>query len=256
MKKILLIFFAVSLIFVSCSKKPLTIAISKGKGSESYENYQKWLKDLSQEVEVIDLYFIDREEALEILKDSDGLLLSGGPDIHPGRYGKEVDSSRCQIDLMRDTLEFEILAKAMEIELPILGVCRGFQVLNVAMGGSLIVDIPTDTDSKVIHQDKTNPDVMHDVKVFENSRLYALSGVSSKQVNSNHHQAIGILADAFMPSAASNDGLIEALEYKENDKPFLMAVGWHPERLPRSHPLSYSVGMAFIKAAEKYKEEK
>lgn len=245
-----------SILIFSCAERPLTIAISKGAGSESYENYEQWIKKLDSNADCIDLYFINREEALKILRKSDGLILSGGPDVHPGRYGKAEDTSRCSIDLYRDTLEFELVRIAMEMEIPIAGICRGFQVLNIANGGSLIVDIPSDTDSKVIHQDKENPNIMHNVKIFENSRLYALSGERNAMVNSNHHQGIDKLADIFLPAAASDDGLIEALEYKDNKKHFLMAVGWHPERLPYSHPMSFPLGSAFLEAARKYQQTK
>jgi putative glutamine amidotransferase len=257
MIKKLFIIFGLLLIFLSsCSKKNLTIAVSKGAGSESYDNYCEWIKSFDSEAECIDLYFIDRNEAMEIIEEADGLILSGGPDVHPGRYGEGQDTARCSIDLERDTLEFALIEYAMEKEIPILGICRGQQILNVAMRGSLIVDIPEDTDSKVIHQDKDNPNVMHNVKVFENSRLYAMSAVSNYMVNSNHHQGIGELAPVFKSAAASDDGLIEAYEYQKNDMPYLIAVAWHPERLPRKHPLAYSVGWSFIQAAKEYKVSK
>ena len=253
MKKVILLLFSIVILLSSCAKKPLTIAVSKGAGSESYHNYCEWVKSFAPEADCRDLYFIDRDEALEIINEADGLILSGGPDVHPGRFGKAKDSARCSIDLERDTLEFELIKIAMEKEIPILGICRGQQVLNVAMGGSLIIDIPTDTDSEVVHQDRTNPNIMHNVKITENSQLYGLTAVSSKQVNSNHHQGIDKLADVFMANAYSDDGLVEGFEYLKHNMPYLFAVAWHPERLPKDHSLSYPLGLSFIHAAKKYK---
>lgn len=251
-KKLLILFLLITI--ASCSKEPKAIiAISKGSGSASYENYPEWIKDLDNKVEVHDLYSLSFDEAIKVLEISDGLLLSGGPDVAPVHYGKAEDSARCSIDLHRDSLEFELIKVAQSRKIPILGICRGMQILNVAAGGSLIVDIKEDTDSRVVHQ-LDSGDAYHVVTVDTNSYLFEISSTYRDQVNSNHHQAIGTVADGFKAAARSEDGLVEALELADpQGKPWLMAVTWHPERLPRKHTLVNSIGTAFIRAAKEHR---
>ncbi len=253
MKKIL---FALLMSFAlySCSDQPtLKIAISKAKGSEHYENYSKWLKNVEPNAEYIDLYFIDREEALKVLKECDGLLLSGGPDLHPVYFGKQEDSSRCSIDLVRDTLELSLIKEAMAMNLPILGICRGEQILNVAEGGSLIIDIPSDYPNAVVHQTENPDSCFHPVKIVEDTYLHELAKETIVEVNSNHHQAVDQLANSLLPSAYSPDGIVEAFEWKDKEsKPFMLAVQWHPERLDFASPLSSPIANAFIKASKEY----
>lgn len=253
MKKILFVVL-LSFAFYSCGdKSDLKIAISKAKGSEHYENYEKWLAKVEPNAEYIDLYFIDRSEALEKLKECDGLLLSGGPDLHPVHFGKQHDSARCNIDLVRDTLELALIKEAMAMELPILGICRGEQILNVAEGGSLIIDIPSDYPNAIIHQTDDPDSCYHPVKIVEDTYLHKLAGKTVGEVNSNHHQAVDVLAESLIPSAYSPDGIIEAFEWKNrSDMPFMLAVQWHPERLDFKSPLSSPIANAFIKASKEY----
>lgn len=255
MKYFITILFAIALF--SCKEDKPIIAISKASGSDSYKNYPNWLKSLDKEIITVDLYKLDREEALEVLKKSSGLLLTGGPDVHPGRYGKENDADRCSIDLDRDTLEFEIVDLAKKLDLPILGICRGNQLLNVAFGGELIVDIPTDFPSDTKHQIEEG-DAYHKVEIVKNSYLYDILEVDEGEVNSNHHQGIhpNDVPKEFKIAAMSPDGLVEAFEYTDKSKPFLMAVTWHPERL--GHPIfSDKLGNEFLKEVrKKYNSQK
>jgi len=254
LKLTLLLIIISAFAFTSCSQPRTVIAISKGHGSESYKMYEKWLKrNTDEKIKTIDLYGLDFDRAVEIVKTSHGFLLTGGPDVHPAFYGKGYDTARCSIDNYRDTLEFAIISAAYDMNIPILGICRGMQILNIAKGGSLVVDIPEDWDNPSVHQIK-GEDAEHPVIVERGSFLEALTGVREETVNSNHHQAIDKLADDFMPTAFAPDGVIEAFELRDKRQfPFLLAVGWHPERLPRGHPMSDPIAKEFLTNAHLYK---
>lgn len=252
MKKLFII-IVLTILIVSCSKeKKFIVAISKASGSESYNNYPNWINNIDKDIECVDLYGIDFEKAIEIINKADGLILSGGPDVHPGRYGKLSDTNRCSIDERRDTLEFELIKIATERKIPILGICRGSQILNVAFGGDLIVDIPDDTDSQIIHQIEDG-DAYHDVLLDTSSYLYEITRTAGAEVNSNHHQGIGKLADVFRASSSGKDGIAESFEYKNpTENPWLIAVTWHPERLNNgNHTLSNPIAKEFIKQVRK-----
>lgn len=256
--KLYSIFFVVILLlFAACGKKEtIKVALSKGEGSEHYDAYAQWLSKVNPEIEYIDLYYKSIDSALMILDKCSGIVLTGGPDVHPKRYGKAHDSSRCEIDLKRDTLEFEVIRRALDMQLPVLAICRGEQILNVAMGGTLIVDIPTDFDTLVNHRCSNPSDCYHNVMIVDNSLLSKLSGCEIKKVNSNHHQAVDKLAEVFIPSAYSRDGLIEAYEWKEKGGHFLIAVQWHPERLDSVNKLSLPLARSFLQEVKIYYNKK
>ncbi len=253
----LILFISALLLLVASCSEPLKIGISKGSGSEHYEQYSKWLKSVDPEIETIDLYNVEFQEAEVLIKECSGLLLSGGPDVHPAFYGKEHDTARCEIDFYRDTLEFMLIESAKEMELPILAICRGEQILNTAYGGTLIVDIPEDFGTDVAHRCEDKSNCFHEIELLPGSLLQKISGVKIGRVNSNHHQAVETLALDFIPTAMTSDGLIEAYEWKDTEgKPFLIAVQWHPERLEPENPLSKPIAEEFLKEAVKYKEMK
>lgn len=251
----ILFIFVLIFLFSACSEeRNVIIALSKGKGSPSYEKYTQWLKSINENIECIDLYYLDFDSAMKILNECHGLLLTGGPDVHPGRYNKNNDTSRCEIDKERDTLEFALIKIALEKKIPILGICRGQQILNVALGGSLIVDIPEDVGTDVIHR-CDNPDTcLHRIKIIKNSLLHQLVNVDDEFVNTNHHQAIDRIANDLNASSYTDDGIIESVEWKDKiNKPFLLAVQWHPERMDNKNPLSLAIGKAFLDNVFKYK---
>jgi len=232
----------------------LKIVLSKGSGSESYENYGQWLKKNSDSLEIIDLYHLSFEEANKQISNCDGVILTGGPDVHPGRFGKAFDTTRCSIDLKRDTLEFALIDLALKRNVPILGVCRGMQILNVALGGDLIIDIPEDIGNMISHQ-KEGDDEYHKVILDTNSYLYKITWQNESIVNSNHHQAVGKLSDKLFISSRTEDNLAESFEWKNKEnKSWLLAVQWHPERLKKDHPLSKMIVVDFINQVKKYKQ--
>ncbi len=229
------------------------IAISKASGGENYEKYEKWLEYNSPYVNIIDLNNLDYQSAINVISGVDGLLLSGGLDVHPKYYNQAEDSSRCSIDLQRDSLEFELIKIALKLEMPILGICRGEQILNIAFGGSSVVDILQDIpQSKVVHQ-KPNGDAMHKILVKRGTLLHKITSLDEGLVNSNHHQSVNILAHNLEASAITEDLLIEAFSYKNfENMPFLLGVQWHPERLEYDNPFSYEIAKAFIENAQGY----
>ncbi len=238
-------------------ERTIKIALTKGSGSAGYLAYAEWLKKINPHIDFIDLYQMDYNKAVEALNSCSGIVLTGGPDVHPARYGKAGDTNRCEIDLIRDTLEFKVISAAMNLNLPILAVCRGEQIFNVAEGGSLIVDIPSDFDTTVVHKCADPSDCFHEVEIVKGSLLNGITGVLSGMANSNHHQAVDRLADGLAVSARSKDGLIEAFEWADTTgRPFMMAVQWHPERLPIEDPLSRPIGEYFLGKVQKYYEHR
>lgn len=255
MKRILQTSFAIAILLLlfSCSDEKLKIALSKGSGGQSYENYSEWLESYGYDVEIVDIYTSD--DPIKDLLDCDALVLTGGPDVHPGRFEKPYESDRCSIDEYRDTLEFELLRNALLIKMPVLGICRGQQLINVALGGSLVIDIPTDLTNPVIHQIEEG-DATHRLFLEDGSYLKDIADVDSALVNSNHHQAVDKLSRELKPSGYTRDGIIESYEWRDvSFKSWMLAVQWHPERLERDHPLSEPLASEFIEAAEKYKKK-
>jgi putative glutamine amidotransferase len=179
-----------------------------------------------------------REEIVEIRPGDvpqgafDGLLLGGGSDVAPERYGQErLPNAALQLDEERDNTEFPLLDNALRDGAPILGICRGLQVVNVGLGGTLIQDLPSQRPSDVVHDDsgKNRTNRIHSVKVLGGTRLSEIAGVVEIDVNSRHHQAVERPADGLIVSAKGPDDVIEAIE--ASDGRWLVAVQWHPENL-------------------------
>ncbi len=208
-------------------------------------NYDCWIKRIDARAETVDLYPMETDEAIEITRRSSGLLLTGGSDIHPSRYSREDYLHHCRnIDEKRDELELLLIRVAFDEGIPVLGICRGLQVLNVATGGTLIPDIPEFIQSNVAHAGEE--DVFHKLKIRENTGLFAITNSMEGIVNSSHHQCIDILADGFQAVAFSPDGIVEAIEADKALHPFCIAVQWHPERMEFTSTLSWKVGLKFL----------
>ena len=150
----------------------------------------------------------------------DGLLLPGGGDVDPMYYGQENRGSHPP-DPLRDTVELRLIREFLAAGKPILGICRGEQMLNVALGGSLHQDIPE-------HTRLEDADRLHPVRVTENSRMAALYGAGEIVVNSSHHQAVDRIGDGLRAVMYSPDGYVECIEHETLP---VMGVQWHPERL-------------------------
>jgi len=165
----------------------------------------------------------------------DGLLLTGGADVDPAEYGEPPHPS-VEIDAARDAFEIPLTRAALARAMPLLAICRGVQVLNVAAGGTLVQDIPTAITSDLNHSLEVPKDaVAHSVDILPGSRLAGIVTGTPAQacaVNSRHHQSVGVVARPFVVSAVSPDGVIEAIE--QPDAPFCVGVQWHPENFWRT----------------------
>lgn len=262
MKKHILFLLLLPFLLASCAEKKdhesLLIGISKGAPEEYYGNYAKWLQTADSNIVCIDLYHMPLDSALTLLDRCSGLLISGGPDVFPGRYDAVEDTALCgSIDFFRDTLEFALIKKAKEMEMPILGICRGLQIFNIYHGGNLYADIPIQLDTLVRHRCPDTYNCFHEVSIVDGSSLHKTSGVSSGVVNSNHHQGIMRIGKGIRPIARTEDGLIEAIEYEDRgNMPFFMGVQWHPERMDISNPLSLPIAMYFLQEAKLYDLER
>lgn len=170
--------------------------------------------------------------AKEILSHFDGLLLHGGSDVAPQSYGEEPIDEKWPGDPIRDAYEIELVKECVAEDIPILGVCRGAQVINVALGGTLYQDIATQVPGALVHR---NWDVYehnhHDVKLEKGSTLENIYGEShSGRINSIHHQAIKDIApDLRIEAHSPVDGIVEAVCLKDSAGPYVLGVQWHPE---------------------------
>jgi putative glutamine amidotransferase len=232
--------------------KPLRIALSSGS-----ENYINWVHRGDSLSEIIDMKGMKVDSALKLLSTCDAILFTGGEDVVPGYYGKGSDSSRCTSNPGRDSLEFALIKESMRLKMPVFGVCRGQQILNVGLGGTLIIDIPTDHPGKVIHQQEDYLRCFHLVNVVKGSQLNSMSKADTGSVTSNHHQAIEKVAPGLKIVAWTTDSIPEAIEWSNPaGKPFLMAVQWHPERMDTKSPLSTPLMKTFLDAARTFRKLK
>ena len=178
----------------------------------------------------------------KVLDEIDGLVLTGGGDVDPVFYGEDRHPSVEDAEPGRDEFEVDLARRAVDADLPVLAICRGAQVLNVAMGGSLVQDIPSAVDTELRHtiQEPKN-EIAHDVSVVHGSKLEAALGpaVASAhtcRVNSRHHQSVGRLGRDLSASAKAPDGVVEAIESPQ--KSFCIGVQWHPENFWRTGEFS------------------
>jgi putative glutamine amidotransferase len=181
----------------------------------------------------------------------DAILLPGGADINPVQYKSQAHPKLGAVSDVRDAMELSMAKWALADDLPILGICRGIQLLNVAMGGSLVQDIPSTIESQLRHDiegDEPRNTFLHDIQLEANSRLADILGDTSFTVNSLHHQALREVAPNAKVVAKAPDGIIEAIEVP--NKHFVMAVQWHPEDLLDDDSRMENLFKAFVQAAQ------
>ena len=242
--------------------KPIIgITLDSQKDSETYrysefpwyalrKDYSKAIADLgaipilvSHEPEIMD----------DILDMVDGILFTGGDaDVHPKFYGRSITSPTVTTNITRSQFEIDMTLKAMERTLPIFGICNGLHVINVACGGTLIQDIPSEVPGALKHLQPTPKNIpYHSATISEGTLLDKLSeGQLEIEVNSTHHQAIDDVAPGFVVSATAPDGIIEAIE--KPDYPFLVGIEWHPEYM-QTQPLDRNLFKEFVAYARTYK---
>jgi len=233
--------------------KPV-IAISKLQ-----ENYDTWLLRLNPDIEILNCYEYakDLQELPAQLTKVSGIVVSGGNDVNPDLYGKWHELPRCgKLDTPRDALESWIIRYALENGIPLLGICRGHQILNVVLGGTLLVDIPTDMpQSDIKHGKKNGHDAEHAVTIAPNTFLHQLVESNTGTINSSHHQSVEKIAPSLQVSAISPDGVVEAIEPKNlsNFKGFVLGIQWHPERMKDTqNPLTLRIGQTFLAKVDEF----
>jgi len=186
------------------------------------------------------------DAALAIL---DALILTGGGDIEPSRYGGKGHPTNYAIDSERDASEICLARRVLDEGLPTLAICRGAQILNIVMGGTLIEHLPDEVGETVLHRAPPREPIPHRVSVRPDSRLAQVAGSVDFEVASWHHQALKKVADRFSVVAHAPDGTIEAVEIP--DHPWLIAVQWHPELTAASDPVQQRLFDAIVDFARR-----
>lgn len=184
--------------------------------------------------------FADRDAIRSILSAASGVLLTGGGDVSSLWYGEEPHPNSAFQDPLRDQMELEVIRTALKMHLPILGICRGPQILNVALGGTLIQDVPSQVDGAVQHSSRTlTPMPLHAIDIQPESLLSRILGATSITVNSGHHQAVMNVAQGLRSNCRARDGVIEGVESAEGLP--LLAVQCHPEEIAVDYPVFQSL---------------
>ena len=228
-----------------------------------YPIYERWI--LSQNLDNLTIIKLGYQlDNLAEIKQCDGVVLTGGEDIHPKYYGKEMLLSFCNANFMdeqRDEFEWKVCEYIFENKIPLLGICRGLQLVNVFLGGTLIPDIPSaggENHSKFYE----GKDRYHSINILPDSALAKITNCSKGSVNSAHHQSVDLIAKSLIVSALSEDNIVESLEWASasfsqhsasllEKNHFLMLVQWHPERLNDStNPFSELIRKAFIEGVK------
>ena len=191
----------------------------------------------------------DEEVILQLAKQCDGFLFTGGHDVNPSMYGEQTEKTCGETCPERDTMENLLLKYVIELDKPALGICRGLQLWNVVLGGTLYQDLPTQRHSAIIHKQKppyTEP--IHTVTIEKDTLLYEILQTDSLNVNSYHHQGIKNLSNRLQVAAHAQDGLIEAVIML--DKKFMLAVQWHPEFIYTMDTQHFQLFLAFVESCE------
>jgi len=200
---------------------------------------------------------VSKAQVAEYVRRSDGVLLTGGDDLNPSLYLRRVPARLASKVVptadggRRDLFELMLVDEVFRQRKPLLAICRGHQLLNVALGGTLFMDLPTQKTSRVNHrQKKRSREKVHSVRLTHGSMLSKIARKQTLGVNSTHHQAVNKVAPALRVTARSPDGVVEGMEQKYGSKllPFLLSVQFHPERLIDRHPEHRAIFEAFIQA--------
>jgi putative glutamine amidotransferase len=195
---------------------------------------------------------LDQADADAMLDGMDGLVLTGGEDIDPGHYGVSAHPALGEVHAGRDGFELALMRAAMARRLPTLAICRGIQIANVALGGTLVQDLPSEWPGAIEHEGEWPRDArVHSIRVQSGSRVGRALGAEELMVNSFHHQAVATLAPGLTAVAHAPDGVIEGIEWK-NDDWWMLGVQWHPEELITTpEPWDRNLFAAFAAACQK-----
>lgn len=213
-------------------------------------DYEEAVRRAGGEVRILN-YETDRPAA--VVKEVDGILLPGGDDVLPSLYGAAAHPTFDAAEPGRDAYELELARRAGDADVPLFAICRGIQVLNVARGGTLVQDIPSELPDAIPHEVRATPlTIAHDVWVSEGTLLHGMLREridgDACPVNSRHHQAVQTVGSGLIVSATAPDGVIEAVE--DPSKRFCVGVQWHPENFYRTGEFR-ALFEAFVAAARK-----
>jgi putative glutamine amidotransferase len=199
----------------------------------------------------------DAKEAFAYVDFCDGIIFTGGEDISALTYGHKPHPEVKQVNKHRDDFEMELVQVAHKEKKAILGMCRGYHMINVSFGGSIIQDVKSDFSDSINHfqLSSTRTEPSHMVSIEKDSLLYEIIGEHDVAVNSFHHQAIGDVGKGLRVTAKAEDGVIEALELEERDGSFLLGTQWHPEELRHENENMMNIIKTFIKEAGKSKSK-
>ena len=242
MKRILVLLTLVALA-ASCHRAPL-IGISCGRSSAGAATLSANYTEAVARAGGIPVIFptvADSALAAALVRKVDGVIFSGGPDLDPSYYGETIWNETVQVDTLRDVSDLMLMRAALAARKPVMCICRGEQLMNVVLGGSLYQDLPTQVDTLVKHGGGT----WHRIGVEKGSVLYDLFGQDSLTVNSFHHQAVKKVAPGIRVTAHADNGIVEAYEYGDR----LIAFQFHPEGMARTDdtwlaPFRYFVKMS------------
>lgn len=197
---------------------------------------------------------LDKNTIQEQVAHLDGILISGGHDVHPKLWGGEAEKNLTETCALRDSFEYALIETACTVKKPLFGICRGAQILNVFFGGTLYQDIFTETDARLLHVQKTHYDeTVHKVNIISDSYTHTILG-DEVWVNSFHHMAVKDLAPRFRCTGRASDGIIEAFEsvdITDEGGHFILGTQWHPEMLSRHDKKMGNLFSHFIAACSR-----
>ncbi len=209
--------------------KPM-IALTYTNNPLKHDNYVRWMME-SADVQIVTIGV--EHSPLEVLEQCDGLIMSGGIDVHPSFYGmkkKDYPNAPDKFDKRRDELESAAFIKAQQREMPVLAICRGMQLVNCLLKGKMKQDLGSKANA--IHKSEKAVDKAHGIMVLEDTLLHNVLGGRRFAVNSAHHQCVQKAGKGLRICAVSDDGVAEAIEWEQSfQRPFFLGVQWHPERL-------------------------
>lgn len=243
MKRILLLVLTLAALQACCRRAPL-IGISCGRTSSGAASLSTNYTEAVARAGGIPVIFptvADSALAAALVKKVDGVIFSGGPDLDPSYYGETFWNETVQVDTLRDVSDLMLMRAALAAKKPIMAICRGEQLMNVVLGGSLYQDLPTQVDTLVKHGGGT----WHRIGVEKGSVLYGLFGQDSLTVNSFHHQAVKKVAPGIRVTAHADNGIVEAYEYGDR----LIAFQFHPEVMARTDDAWLAPFRYFVKKA-------
>ena len=234
-------------------QREIRIGITYTGTDEKHSNYVRWLKG-NEHIEVITLSPLHTD--LESIKDFDGIVLSGGVDMHPKFYNSNIinyPNAPLYFHEKRDEFEIEVFEISQQNNIPLLAVCRGMQLVNCVMGGTLKQDIGTTANA--VHRFEQH-DKAHGINITPDSLLHDITEVARTIANSAHHQSIDKIGKGLAINCIADDGIVEGVEWIEKEnKSFFLGIQWHPERMYKFHlgelPAAKNIRDRYIKEIKK-----